>query len=122
MLWFDKDKNKELWSRRCNDCDLREERCDPEWKPTVKKGLIMTREELKKEALDVMAAINEITEWKVATTNSIKILGDLIARQDAYIDSIETQLINAFEKITDLEQDLIDIDEKVKALVKQPKD
>ncbi len=32
MYWRDKDANKELWSRRCNDCDLREQGYDPEWK------------------------------------------------------------------------------------------
>lgn len=43
------------------------------------------------EAKDAVQAINEITEWKVATTNSVKILGDLISR---LVDRLEWRPIS----------------------------
>jgi len=33
IYWLDEKKGKELWGRRCNDCDLQEQGYDPEWKP-----------------------------------------------------------------------------------------
>ncbi len=41
------------------------------------------------EAKDAVQAINEITEWKVATTTSVKILGDLISRLVDRIEELE---------------------------------
>lgn len=31
-IWFDEKQNKELWHRRCTDCERREQGYNPEWK------------------------------------------------------------------------------------------
>lgn len=62
-------------------------------------------EELHLETLDTVLAINEITEWKVATTNSVKILGVLISQQDSLIQELierEEKLIEALKFISNL--------------------
>lgn len=56
-------------------------------------------EEVHLEALDTVLAINEITEWKVATTNSVKILGVLISRQDSLIKELTTREVRLVEAI-----------------------
>lgn len=56
------------------------------------------------EALDTIQAINEITEWDVATTSSVKILGELISRQNDIIKELtarEEKLVAIIRKYSD---------------------